>query len=110
VIKQSSDLTDLVQRSAKSSYPFSHANLDGVYIARGASARFHRLNEPSSGELSQLAPTLAHRVRRFLERQGWLEHDAENDQLALDTADDDPLRVLQGHSISYRIALGPQAN
>jgi hypothetical protein len=26
-----------------------------------------------------------------------------------DTADDDPLSVLQGHSITYRIALGPQA-
>jgi hypothetical protein len=38
-----------------------------------------------------------------------LERDAENDHLALDTADDDPLSVLQGNSIAYRIALGPQA-
>jgi len=38
-----------------------------------------------------------------------LERDAENSYLALDTADDDPLCVLQGHSITYRIALGPQA-
>jgi hypothetical protein len=35
-----------------------------------------------------------------------LERDAENDYLALDSEDDDPLSVLQGHSISYRIALG----
>jgi hypothetical protein len=85
--------------------------LDGVYIAgtKGASARFHRVNEPSSGELTQLVHKIAHRVGRYLERQGWLERDAENDYLALDTADDDPLSVLQGHSISYRIALGPQA-
>jgi hypothetical protein len=85
--------------------------LDGVYIAgaNGTSARFHRVNEASSGELSQLAHKIAHRVSRYLERQGWLERDAENDYLALDTADDDPLSVLQGHSISYRIALGPQA-
>ena len=27
----------------------------------------------------------------------------------LDTVDDDPLSVLQGHSITYRITLGPQA-
>lgn len=52
--------------------------------------------------------TIAHRVGRYLERHGWLERDAENDYLALDSADDDPISVLQGHSISYRIALGPQ--
>ena len=85
--------------------------LDGVYIAdaKGASPRFHRVNEPASGELTQLVHTIAHQVGRYLERQGWLERDAENAYLALDTADDDPLSVLQGHSISYRIALGPQA-
>jgi hypothetical protein len=38
-----------------------------------------------------------------------LERAAENDYLALDAADDDSLSVLQGHSITYRIALGPQA-
>ena len=42
-----------------------------------------------------------------MERQGWLERDAENDYLALDTVDDDPFSAL-GHSITYRIALGPQ--
>ena len=85
--------------------------LDGVYLAdaKGASARFHRVNEPASAEPTQLVHTIAHRVGRYLERQGWLERDAENSYLALDTTDDDPLSVLQGHSISYRIALGPQA-
>lgn len=53
--------------------------------------------------------TLAHRVGRHLERQGWLERDAENDYLVLDGADDDSLSVLQSHSITYRIAIGPQA-
>ena len=72
--------------------------LDGVYIAgtKGASVRFHRVNEPSSGELAQVVHQIAHRVGRYLERQGWLERDAENDYLALETADDDPLSVLQG--------------
>jgi hypothetical protein len=66
-------------------------------------------HEPASGELTQLVHKIAHRVRRYLERHGWLERDAENSYLALDTADDDPLSVLHGHSIAYRIALGPQA-
>ncbi|NNJ98687.1 MAG: hypothetical protein HKP12_16190 [Gammaproteobacteria bacterium] len=85
--------------------------LDGVYVTgtKGANARFHGVNAPSSAELTQLVHKIAHRVVRYLKRQGWLERDAENDYLALDTADDDPLSVLQGHSISYRIALGPQA-
>jgi hypothetical protein len=85
--------------------------LDGVYVAdaNGASARFHRVNEPSSAELTQLVHKIAHRVGRYLERQGWLERDVENAYLALDSADDDPFSVLQGHSITYRIALGPQA-
>jgi hypothetical protein len=85
--------------------------LDGVYLAgaNAASARFHRVNAPCRRELTQLAHTIASRVGGYLERQGWLERDAENSYLALDTADDDPLSVLQGHSITYRIALGPQA-
>ena len=62
-----------------------------------------------SGELTQLVHKIAHRVGRYLERQGWLERDAENGYLALGRADDDRLSVLQGHSITYRIALGPQA-
>jgi hypothetical protein len=37
-----------------------------------------------------------------------LERDAENGYMALDPADDDPSSVLQGHSFTYRIALGPQ--
>ena len=85
--------------------------LDGVYVTgtQGARARFHRVDEPTSAELTPLVHKIAHRVGRYLERQGWLERDAENAYLALDTADDDPLSVLQGHSITYRIALGPQA-
>jgi hypothetical protein len=54
--------------------------LDGVYSAstRGARARFHRVNERASGELIPLVHEIAHRVGRYLERQGWLERDATN--------------------------------
>jgi hypothetical protein len=64
------------------------------------------------GYLSQslhLTHTIAHRVGRFLERQGLLERDAENSYLASDAVDDDPMTPLLGHSITYRIAVGPQA-
>jgi len=50
-----------------------------------------------------------HRVGRFLERQGLLERDAESSCLASDAVDDDPMNQLLGHSITYRIAVGPQA-
>ena len=84
--------------------------LDGVYVDRpDRTARFRWVRAPTREDVTQLAHTIASRVGRYLERQGWLERDAENAYLALDTADDDPLSVLQGHSISYRIALGPQA-
>ena len=84
--------------------------LDGVYVdGADGRVRFRWVKAPSSQELTQLAHTLAHRVGRFLERQGLLERDAENSYLAGDAADDDPLNQLLGSSITYRIALGPHA-
>ena len=56
----------------------------------------------------QLAQTIARRVGRYLERQGLLERDAENSHLALGAIPDDPMAQLLGHSITYRIAVGPQ--
>jgi len=84
--------------------------LDGAYVGgpEGA-ARFRWVKAPTSAELAQLAHTLAHRVRRYLERQGLLERDAENRYLASDAVDEDPMNQLLGHSITYRIAVGPQA-
>jgi hypothetical protein len=64
---------------------------------------------PTSAELTRLAHTIARRVGRFLERQGLLERDAENSYLATDSVEDDPMTPLLGHSITYRIAVGPQA-
>lgn len=84
--------------------------LDGVYVDRlDGSARFRWVKAPTSAELTQLAHTIAHRVGRFLERQGLLERDMENSYLASDAVDDDPMTPLPGHSITYRIAIGPQA-
>ena len=51
--------------------------------------------------------TIARRIGRVLERQGLLEQDVENSNLASDALDNDPLHQLLGHSITYRIAVGP---
>lgn len=84
--------------------------LDGVYVERpNGTARFRWVKAPTTEELTQLAHTIAHRVCRFLERQGLLERDAENSYLSGDAVDDDPMSQLCGHSITYRIAVGPQA-
>jgi hypothetical protein len=69
---------------------------------------FVRSKAPTLDELNKLVHTISHRIARYLERQGLLVRDMENTYLQLDTSDDDPLQDLQGHSISYRIAMGPQ--
>lgn len=43
-----------------------------------------------------------------MERQGLLEMDAENSYLAGDAVDVGPMNQLRDHSITYRIAVGPQ--
>jgi hypothetical protein len=83
--------------------------LDGVYVDGADETRFRWVKAPSSGELTQLAYRIARRVGRFLERQGWLERNAENSYLASAAVDEGPMDQLLGHSISYRIAVGPQA-
>jgi len=83
--------------------------LDGVYVdGPHELARFRWVRAPTTQELNHLAHTIAQRVGRFLERQGLLERDAENSYLAGDAVDEDPMAQLLGHSITYRIAVGPQ--
>ncbi|MCP4128259.1 MAG: IS91 family transposase [Gammaproteobacteria bacterium] len=84
--------------------------LDGVYVDHlNGTDRFRWVKAPTSQELTQLAHTIAQRVGRFLERQGLLERDAENSYLASDAVDDEAMNSLLGHSITYRVAVGPQA-
>jgi len=59
-------------------------------------------------ELTRLTHTIAHRVSRFLERQGLLVSEDETVYLDMGTEDDDPMASLIGHSITYRIATGPR--
>ena len=85
--------------------------VDGVYVdgANGSSTRFRWVKAPTSAELTQLTHTIARRVGRFLERQGLLERDAENSYLSGDGVEGGRLDQLLGHSITYRIAVGPHA-
>ena len=84
--------------------------LDGVYVEgmQGSLDRFRWVKAPTSDELARLTHTIARRVGRFLQRQGLIERDAENGHLAGDAVDDESTAHLQGHSITYRIAMGPQ--
>jgi hypothetical protein len=85
--------------------------LDGVYVdsATGSSLRFRWVKAPTSAELTHLTHTIARRIGRFLEREGLLERDAENSYLAGDAVEGGPMDQLLGHSITYRIAVGPHA-
>jgi hypothetical protein len=80
--------------------------LDGVYVDGG---KFRWVKAPTSAELTQLVHTIAQGIGRFLERQGLLERDIENSYLAADAVEIGPMEQLQGHSITYRIAVGPHA-
>jgi hypothetical protein len=66
--------------------------LDGVYIgsADKSRVRFRWVKAPTSNELTQLTHTIAHRVARYLERQGLLERDTGHTYLTADGIDADP--------------------
>ena len=87
--------------------------LDGVYIG-GSSEQpmwFRQVKAPNKNELTRLTHIIAHRVARYLERQGLLERDTGNiylTQEAVDASDEDSTNQLLGSSITYRIAVGPQ--
>jgi hypothetical protein len=68
-----------------------------------------RLDHGLAEELIHVADRLAGVEANPLERQGLLERDAENSYLTTDAVSEDPMNQLLGHSITYRIALGPQA-
>ena len=92
--------------------------LDGVYIddaaesrVRESRVRFRWVKAPTSEELTRLTHTIAQRIARYLERQGFLVRDAEYSYLTYDGTDadpDSPINQLLGSSITYRIAVGPQ--
>jgi len=85
--------------------------LDGVYVigADGTVERFRWVRAPTTAELTELTHTIAQRVGDFLQRHGRLERDGEQSFLAGEAMDHGTMDPLLAHSITYRIAVGPQA-
>lgn len=85
--------------------------LDGVYVKQSDRVRFVRTRAPTVTELTVFVHRISLRVGAFLERRGLLVRDMENSYLALDgldTDNEDALADVLGHSITYRVAVGPQ--
>jgi hypothetical protein len=70
---------------------------------------FRRIEPPRQEELQALVERLAERIGRALERQGLLARDTENSYLEFGPNAGGPLEDLIGHSITYRVAMGPRA-
>ena len=84
---------------------------DGVFLTTDP-PYFRALAAPTAPELQALVRRISERVGRQLERKGWLVRDQEStyldSHLALEEDEEEAsLKDLQGHSITYRIALGP---
>lgn len=69
---------------------------------------FTRIKAPSHDEMVKLVHTISQRIAKYLEKVGLVERDMENSFLNLPIDDEDSLLQLQGASVSYRIAMGPQ--
>lgn len=83
---------------------------DGVYSTHGAEAPRLRLSHaPTPTEVTRLSATIARRVGRHLERKGFLRCDPDQAWLTGAAGSDDPLNGVRSGSITYRIAMGPQA-
>ncbi|MGB3726866.1 MAG: IS91 family transposase, partial [Glaciecola sp.] len=52
--------------------------------------------------------TISHRIANYLEKVGLVQRDMENSYLNMPIDDEDSLLHLQGASVSYSIAMGPQ--
>ena len=86
---------------------FHRLFLDGVSVVTGERLSFRRVAPPTVAAPEKLVHVSSRRVGRALERQGLLVRDVENSFLAVDTPDGTGFDDLLGHSITYRVALGP---
>lgn len=81
--------------------------LDGAYVMEHGRPRFRRVPPPTPAELDAVLKVITDRLARHLERRGLLVRDAESSHLTRAPGEDAALEILQGHSITYRIAMGP---
>ena len=83
--------------------------LDGVYVHdESGNFAFHYNKAPTVEQLAEVLHSISQRVARLLERRGLLERDEDNSYLALDGLDEDSMQDIHTHSVTYRIAMGPQ--
>jgi len=83
--------------------------LGGVYLVdETGQTVFRRVPEPGAQDLQSLVAHIAGRIGRALEKQGLIERDMHSAWLS-DFTEAGPLDDLIGHSITYRIAVGPKA-
>lgn len=64
--------------------------------------------ERNAEQLTEVLHTISQRVASFLERRGLLQRDEDNSYLTLEGMDEDPMEDIHTHSVTYRIAMGPQ--
>ena len=83
--------------------------LDGAYLTGMKPPVFRRIGAPDAKELEALVARIAERIGRALECEGLLVRDYENSYLTFDPAAGGPMDDLIGHSITYRVAMGPRA-
>jgi hypothetical protein len=82
---------------------------DGIWQQTPAGPEFRRVPPPTQAQLERLLAILTRRIARYLVRRGWLAEDAEGAQLTGEDLGETGLGTLRAHSITYRIAVGPNA-
>ena len=82
--------------------------LDGVYLPAGDQPVFRHVPAPTAAQLQELVQQIAERIGKLPEKRGLIERDMENAWLTVD-GPGGALDDLIGHSITYRIAVGPRA-
>jgi len=78
--------------------------LGGVYDSKGY---FWPVKPPTKEDMDHITHTIAQRVSRYLEREGYLYRDEETEYLDLVAEEDDAMHGIISASITYRLAFGP---
>ncbi len=82
--------------------------------AKGLDSHCYQRHQPEHTLLYQIVEQHYPLFVTHMARQGrplpvYVQRDAENSYLTSGAADEDPMTQLLGHSVTYRIAVGPQA-
>ncbi len=83
--------------------------LEGVVKKERGQTTFKRVKAPSHSDMERVVNTISHRIVQYLEKAGQIQRDMDNTFINLQIDDEDSLLPLQAASVSYRIAVGPDA-